>query len=213
MSENCEKPRRTGESWSMSFGDDATFAVSGDLNDSVFEFNGVFDSSEANSSTNANGSVSFLGVSLEGSLNQSREDHAPLLHDYNVGEKRFERALGTDCVKNDIIKIDPVRLMFKIQMVSNRICKMNEVELGLADTETGQSFSIKNLASFADGEIEVFANEVTRCENAEVIYSDKQVQVLFATEGCYDPNLFIEQALEEFQLGSYSSYRNKIIVS
>ena len=55
--------------------------------------------------------------------------------------------------------------------------------------------------------------ELSRVESPDVIYSDKLVRVLFAESGLTDPAIFNEQSLEECQLGSYASYRNKIMVS
>ena len=81
------------------------------------------------------------------------------------------------------------------------------------DVDQIQIVSLDNVAEFVKGEVEIFANEVTRMESPEVIYSDKRVQVMFAEAGLTDPTIFNEQTLEECQLGSFASYRNKIMVS
>ena len=64
-----------------------------------------------------------------------------------------------------------------------------------------------------DGGIETFVTEVSRMESPEMIYSDNLVRVLFAENGLTDPCIFNEQELEEHQLGSFASYRDKIMVS
>ena len=70
-----------------------------------------------------------------------------------------------------------------------------------------------DLENFTDGTTEIFINEAARMESPEVIYSDKLVRVLFSESGLTDPRIFNEQSLEECQLGSFASYRNKIMVS
>ena len=90
---------------------------------------------------------------------------------------------------------------------------MKNSELETSDIVSENIFSVKDVENFSKGAIEVFVDELTRIENKEVVFSDYMVQVFFDDEGLFDPCLFNEQALEEEILGSYASYRNKIMVS
>ena len=89
---------------------------------------------------------------------------------------------------------------------------MNDSELNSGKTNRKNIFSVKDIEKFTNGDIEIFTDELTRIENKEAVFSDKYVQVFFSDEGLSDPSLFNEQALEEAILGSYASYRNKIMV-
>ena len=73
-------------------------------------------------------------------------------------------------------------------------------------------FSVKDISVFADNEIEIFIDEVTKITNSEVIFTDKLVRIYFPVAQLNDPSLFNEQLLEEAKLGSYAHYRNKIMV-
>ena len=90
---------------------------------------------------------------------------------------------------------------------------MKNSELETSDIVSENIFSVKDVENFSKGAIEVFVDELTRIENKEVVFSDYMVQVFFDDEGLFDPCLFNEQALKEEILGSYASYRNKIMVS
>lgn len=89
---------------------------------------------------------------------------------------------------------------------------MTDQELNASRPNRMNIFSVKDIERFADGDIEIFTDELTRIENKEAVFSDKYVQVFFSDEGLSDPSLFNEQTLEEAVLGSYASYRNKIMV-
>lgn len=90
---------------------------------------------------------------------------------------------------------------------------MKNHELDASDDASKNIFTVKDIENFNGGEIEVFTDELTRIENAEAVFSDNCVQVFFDDQGLFDPALFNEQSLEEDVLGSYASYRNKIMVS
>ena len=90
---------------------------------------------------------------------------------------------------------------------------MTNQELNAGNVTRKNIFSVKDVERFAGGDIEIFSDELTRIENDEVIFSDKYIQVFFSEEGLADPSLFNEQTLEEAVLGSFASYRNKIMVS
>ena len=90
---------------------------------------------------------------------------------------------------------------------------MRNNELEATKNVSDNIFTVKDVEKFAEGAIEVFIDELTKIENKEVVFSDNMVQVYFDDEGLFDPCLFNEQALEEDALGSYASYRNKIMVS
>ena len=90
---------------------------------------------------------------------------------------------------------------------------MTDMELNAGNPSRKNIFSVKDIEKFVNGDIEVFCDELTRIENKEAVFSDKYVQVFFCDDGLSDPSLFNEQALEEATLGSYASYRNKIMVS
>ena len=83
----------------------------------------------------------------------------------------------------------------------------------MSDDVVENIFSVKDIESFKGGEIEIFVDELTKIQNKEAVFSDNMVQVFFDDEGLFDPCLFNEQALEEEILGSYASYRNKIMVN
>ena len=89
---------------------------------------------------------------------------------------------------------------------------MSDQELTAGNPTRKNIFTVKDVENFVNGDIEVFTDELTRIENDEVIFSDKYVQVFFSEDGLSDPSLFNEQALEEALLGSFASYRNKIMV-
>lgn len=89
---------------------------------------------------------------------------------------------------------------------------MSDQELNVGDSARKNIFTVKDVEKFANGDIEIFTDELTRIENKEAVFTDKCVQVFFCDEGLADPSLFNEQALEEALLGSYASYRNKIMV-
>ena len=90
---------------------------------------------------------------------------------------------------------------------------MTNAELEASDDEPKSIFTVKGVERFHRGNVECFVDELTKITNSEVVYSDKLVRVFFATDGIDDPNLFNEQALEEAQLGTFASYRNKSMVS
>ena len=75
-----------------------------------------------------------------------------------------------------------------------------------------QIYTVKDADVFANGDIEVFADEVCRIQNTEVIFTDKFVQVFFSPEKLDDPTLFNETELEASELGSFANYRAKIQV-
>ena len=87
------------------------------------------------------------------------------------------------------------------------------MELSFTDLDKIQVFTFDDAQNFSLGETEILVDEVTRMESPEMIYSDKLVKVLFAESGLTDPRIFNEQVLEECQLGSFASYRNKTMVS
>ena len=74
-------------------------------------------------------------------------------------------------------------------------------------------FTVKDVQSFAAGEIELFIDEVTKITNSEMVFTDKLVRIYFPEGELNDPSLFTEQCLEEATLGSYAHYRNKCMVS
>ena len=90
---------------------------------------------------------------------------------------------------------------------------MKNSELGASDAASKNIFTVKDIEKFEGGEVECFIDEITRIENSEAVFSDNCVQVFFDEKGLFDPCLFNEQILEEELLGSYASYRNKIMVS
>ena len=89
---------------------------------------------------------------------------------------------------------------------------MSDQELNSGDKKRKNIFTVKDIEKFESGDIEIFTDELTRIVNKEAVFSDKYVQVFFCDEGLSDPSLFNEQELEEALLGSYASYRNKIMV-
>ena len=89
---------------------------------------------------------------------------------------------------------------------------MRNHELEASDTVAKNIFTVKDIEKFNGGEIECFIDELTRIENSEAVFSDYCVQVFFDDQGLFDPCLFNEQTLEEDVLGSFASYRNKIMV-
>ena len=90
---------------------------------------------------------------------------------------------------------------------------MRNHELEASDSGIKNIFTVKDIENFAGGEIEIFTDEITKIENTEAVFSDSCVQVFFDDQGLFDPCIFNEQALEEDILGSYASYRNKIMVN
>lgn len=60
--------------------------------------------------------------------------------------------------------------------------------------------------------MEIFADELVRVENTEVIYRDLMVQVYFCEDMLGDPTIFNNDELEESPLGTLANYRIKIMV-
>ena len=90
---------------------------------------------------------------------------------------------------------------------------MTDRELRESVQEKKVIFSVKGLNQFKEGDTEIFVDEITRIQNTEAVFSDRYVQVFFSEDGLFDPTLFDVPSLEEAPLGSYASYRNKIMVS
>ena len=89
---------------------------------------------------------------------------------------------------------------------------MTDRELTESAQEKKVIFSVKGLNQFKEGDTEIYVDELTRIQNTEAVFSDKYVQVFFSEDGLFDPTLFDVSSLEEAPLGSYASYRNKIMV-
>ena len=82
----------------------------------------------------------------------------------------------------------------------------------LSDSFVQHMYSNKNIESYKESDVEIFVDEWIKIENQEVVYTDRLVKILFEEDELYDPSLINEQALEESALGSFSNYRNKIMV-
>ena len=103
----AENARKAEITWSsMSFADDESFSFSIDLNDSVFDSTCAFDRSVA---TTGSTDMDISDNTGNGDKVNDKQDDTPLSRAYNVGDKRFERALDAGCIKNDVIKFNPVR--------------------------------------------------------------------------------------------------------
>ena len=101
----AEKARRGEITWSsISFADDTSISFSIDLNDSVFDTTDAFDTR----STSMVGEEDSVRVSDDSIDAGKMETDTPLSQAYNVGGKRFERMLDASCIKNDVIKLNPV---------------------------------------------------------------------------------------------------------
>lgn len=91
--------------------------------------------------------------------------------------------------------------------------QLSNQELEANEDRTQAVYSCKKVASFEEGPVEFFADEIIQVSNNEVIYTDLFVQLYFNMDNLPSQKIFNEEALEASPLDTPANYRTRFQVS